>query len=99
MEIKKLEKTFICDCGKKFLTNAGLWKHNKKCNNSDVNVVNNENILLEIVKSNQEFKQQILDICKIVFLLSIRFKRLKGLLIRSVLINVTLLFLNFFRYS
>ena len=31
MEIKKLEKTFLCDCGKNFLTNSGLWKHKKKC--------------------------------------------------------------------
>jgi hypothetical protein len=27
---KKLEKTFTCDCGKIFKTNAGLWKHNNK---------------------------------------------------------------------
>jgi len=24
-EIKKLEKTFFCDCGKKFMTNSGVW--------------------------------------------------------------------------
>jgi len=30
-EIKKLEKTFFCGCGKKFKTNAGLWKHKNKC--------------------------------------------------------------------
>jgi hypothetical protein len=50
MEIKKLEKTFFCVCGKKFQTNAGLWKHKKKCivdtnddnNNDDTN--DNDNI-------------------------------------------------------
>jgi len=31
MEIKKAVKNFLCNCGKKFLTSAGLWKHNKKC--------------------------------------------------------------------
>lgn len=30
-EIKKLEKTFFCQCGKNFQSNAGLWKHKKKC--------------------------------------------------------------------
>jgi hypothetical protein len=29
-EIKKLEKTFFCNCGKKFITNSGLWKHKSK---------------------------------------------------------------------
>ena len=29
--LKKLGKNFFCDCGKKFTTNAGLWKHKKKC--------------------------------------------------------------------
>jgi hypothetical protein len=31
LEIKKLEKTFLCGCGKEFKTNAGLWKHKNKC--------------------------------------------------------------------
>ena len=30
-EIKKLEKNFLCECGKNFKSNAGLWKHKKKC--------------------------------------------------------------------
>ena len=32
LETKKLEKNFFCDCGKKFQSNSGLWKHKKKCN-------------------------------------------------------------------
>jgi hypothetical protein len=32
LEIKKLEKTFFCGCGKKFKTNSGLWKHQSKSN-------------------------------------------------------------------
>jgi hypothetical protein len=31
-EIKKLEKTFLCMCGRQFKTNSGLWKHQSKCN-------------------------------------------------------------------
>lgn len=32
-EISKIvdEKTYFCDCGKKFKTNSGLWKHKKNC--------------------------------------------------------------------
>jgi hypothetical protein len=33
METKKLKKTYFCDCGKHFLSNSGLWKHKKVCNN------------------------------------------------------------------
>ena len=35
MEIKKDQKVpndFSCNCGKKFKTNSGLWKHQKRCN-------------------------------------------------------------------
>ena len=66
-EIKKLEKTFFCECGKQFKTNSGLWKHQSKCNCSketecktfDVNfdkelmimLINQNKELLEIVKN------------------------------------------------
>ena len=30
-EIKKLKKTYFCDCGKSYETNSGLWKHKKNC--------------------------------------------------------------------
>ncbi len=66
-----LVKKYICDiCGKIHNDRAGLWRHKKKCITKEQEN-NNENILLEIVKSNQELqksnqelKQQILDICK-----------------------------------
>jgi len=53
---KKLEKNFLCECGKSFLSNAGLWKHKQKCNfhliektsdNSDMK--NLTNLVLEVV--------------------------------------------------
>jgi hypothetical protein len=31
LEIKKLKKTYFCNCGKSFLSNSGLWKHKKIC--------------------------------------------------------------------
>ena len=41
-EIKDLKKTYNCDCGRLFNTNAGLWKHKKVCNNEDIK--NNEKV-------------------------------------------------------
>jgi len=80
MEIQKLEKTFICDCGKKFLTNAGLWKHKKKCieNNCDEEnkIIDTENnnitseLIVEIIKQNQEFKNLLLEQNKTIIELS-----------------------------
>jgi len=84
MEIEKLEKNFICHCGKKFLTNAGLWKHNKKCNKQkcDENygeqnkIIDTENnnitpeLIVEIIKQNQEFKTLLLEQNKTIIELS-----------------------------
>jgi hypothetical protein len=77
MEIQKLEKTFFCDCGKCFLTNAGLWKHKKKCfqkeeekcekieNNTINNVCESFNItpeiILNVIQQNQEFKDMLIE--------------------------------------
>jgi len=43
METKKLKKTYNCHCGKHFLSNSGLWKHQNKClltNDSNQNKTN-----------------------------------------------------------
>jgi hypothetical protein len=80
-EIKKLEKTFSCNCGKKFKTNSGLWKHTKLCNNNDhlINstIINEEPsdkqlvmLLLkqnsEIIKENSELRKEQADIKEII---------------------------------
>jgi len=87
MEIKKLEKTFFCDCGKCFLTNAGLWKHKKKCFQKEETkeekieeenkiIIESENnnisseLILEIIKQNQEFKDLLLEQNKTIIELS-----------------------------
>jgi hypothetical protein len=31
MEIKKLKKTYTCECSKNYQTSSGLWKHKKVC--------------------------------------------------------------------
>ena len=61
-EIKKLKKTYFCDCGKNFLSNSGLWKHKKVC---DEEIQTNEpetqdkeipdkELILMLVKQNSE---------------------------------------------
>ena len=68
METKKLKKTYTCECGKSFLSNSGLWKHNKKCSieeheepleHSDFD--NPENLIKYLMKENSEFKQLLID--------------------------------------
>jgi len=74
MEIEKLEKTFICDCEKKFLTSAGLWKHKKKCLKKDQekeeikteeNVdLSDKNLILTLIQQNNELQKQMLEVIK-----------------------------------
>ena len=67
MEIKKLKKTYFCDCGKKFNTNSGLWKHKKKCivefdsesdlvneHENEKNVTADKELIMMLVKQNSE---------------------------------------------
>ena len=63
-------------CGKKYSDRTGLWKHTKKCfvneNSSNINnfnVANNEikaltNLVVDVVKQNQELTNKIVDIYK-----------------------------------
>jgi len=70
LEVKKIP-TFVCECSRKFKTHSGLWKHKQKCKSNDFLNINNENIdndesnvkvltnlVLEVVKQNQELINQ-----------------------------------------
>ena len=66
---KNAEK--VCNCGKKFLTKSGLWKHSKVCkiNEIHIDVSNNkkedkDDLINYLIKENQEFKNLILEIVK-----------------------------------
>jgi len=66
---------FICKCQKKYNTLSGLWKHKQKCivensppdnsniKNSDQKQLDN-NLIVELLKQNQEFKEQIMELVK-----------------------------------
>jgi hypothetical protein len=64
-ETKKLKKTYICDCGKNFITNSGLWKHKKLCDNhlnlknETTKFVNDKELIMMLVKQNTELLEVI----------------------------------------
>ena len=71
------EKIYQCNCGKKYKTHSGLWKHKKICIQPKLNEPSeNEvkfltNLVLEIVKNNsdlqkqnQELQNKVIDVCK-----------------------------------
>jgi hypothetical protein len=72
MEILEMGKNaeFVCNCGKEFATNSGLWKHAKKCQVvaqvADDKPSNNENsdLITYLMSENAELKTLILDIAK-----------------------------------
>ena len=66
-----LQKSYYsCNCGKKYMTQSGLWKHQKKCDgNMKLDITNNDNVtsmLFEVIKSNQELQKQMFEVCKTV---------------------------------
>jgi len=75
-EIKKLEKTFFCYCGKTFKTSSGLWKHKKIClsqieqhNNTEedeytyqgINIKDKDALVLHLLKQNGELQNKIIE--------------------------------------
>jgi hypothetical protein len=68
-------KQFICLCGKEYNDRAGLWRHKKKCQETEEEEVkkeieeikkeentNDKELLTFLLKENQEFKKMILDL-------------------------------------
>ena len=67
---EKLEKTFLCDCGKNFKTNGGLWKHKKICSlinpkiTEDYSSLNEKEIIMTLLQQNNQLQNQIIEMCK-----------------------------------
>jgi hypothetical protein len=59
---------YACSCGKKFKTNAGLWKHKKKCTiepkSETEDLSSLTKLVFELVKSNGDLQKQMFDVCK-----------------------------------
>jgi hypothetical protein len=70
METKKLKKTYFCDCGKLFLSNSGLWKHKKVCNEDKINKndisnkdisnkdISDKELIMMLLKQNSQLIEQ-----------------------------------------
>jgi len=59
--------SYVCICKKEFNDRAGLWRHKKKCATfQDKKVAEpiNNNLIVELLKQNQEFKHQIIELSK-----------------------------------
>jgi hypothetical protein len=70
MEVTKI-LTYACECSKVFKTHGGLWKHKKKCgedndknsyNDNDSEVKLLTNVVLAVVKQNQEILKENSDL-------------------------------------
>ena len=71
----QVAQPYICNCGKEYKHHSSLWNHKKKCSvniqptttecenadEEDDELHNNSNLILEILKQNQEFKEMILE--------------------------------------
>ena len=72
----KLKQQFICICGNNYSHRQSLYKHQKICNKNENNIItateknNNTEIktltelVIEVVKNNNEFQKQIVDLIK-----------------------------------
>ena len=59
------KKSHQCLCGKKYKAKSGLWKHQQKCttelNNHDELITNKEDIVMLLMKENNEFKNLLVE--------------------------------------
>ena len=69
-ETKKLKKTYICDCQKNFVTNSGLWKHKKMCDQNIYEIKSNNNepsdkeLIVMLLKQNSQLIEQNAELTK-----------------------------------
>ena len=63
----QMETNYECECGKKFITNSGLWKHKKKCltDNSQyidgININDKNALVIHLLKQNTDLQHKIMD--------------------------------------
>jgi len=63
---KTQKNSFACVCGKKYKDNSGLWRHKKKCTNTDNNTPLiipelTSNVILNILNQNSEFQKMLIE--------------------------------------
>ena len=66
-KVPESSAAFKCECGKYFKDRSGLWKHTKKCNLNQEDIdetkidLTDTNVMMHILKQNDEFKQLIIE--------------------------------------
>jgi hypothetical protein len=69
-EMSKLEKPFVCDCGKNFKTNSGLWKHRKMCDiqtdfkKDNTPSATDKELIMLLLKQNSQLIEQNAELTK-----------------------------------
>ncbi len=59
---EKVPKKFKCTCGKEYKHDSSYYKHKKNCNkNKEEPHEPSNNVILELIKQNQEFKELIIE--------------------------------------
>jgi hypothetical protein len=62
---ENLKKTYICECGKKFLSNSGIWKHKQFCDKEEINKYEttsepqDKELIMMLIKQNSELLEVI----------------------------------------
>jgi hypothetical protein len=71
LEIKSCKKSqdadnkYMCDnCDKPFANNSGLWKHKKKCNNTNNNVQITPEMVVMLIQQNKEMQTMMMEVIK-----------------------------------
>ena len=58
-------KIYSCECGKIYSHHSSLWKHKQLCKNEESNdvldILSDKNIILEILKSNSDLKELLIE--------------------------------------
>jgi len=61
-KVQKVQEPFACSCGKNYKHLSGLSRHKKQCNkNKECPTKEPNNVILELLKQNQEFKELIIE--------------------------------------
>jgi hypothetical protein len=63
-KIQKIPEVLLCDCGKTYKHYSGLWRHKKKCEDVNKNEPKEKNVIVNILKDNNDFKSLILEVVK-----------------------------------
>jgi hypothetical protein len=59
--LEKNDNVIICTCGKKYKHLSSLCKHKKKCSINQKLPKNNDSLIIELLKQNQDFKQLMIE--------------------------------------